>query len=91
MALTLMYLRTNNEAVAARLALPDTRYFIDHVRSDIMQLLTLGRALVMWDTIEPEVEWVLGQVRCTPLRFWFVMPRRSLPCWFVMPRRSLPC
>lgn len=65
-----MYLRSNNGAIAARLALPDTRYIIDHVRPDIMQLLVLGRALIMWDAIEPEVGWVLDQVSVANFLFW---------------------
>jgi hypothetical protein len=45
---------------------PDTAYALDHMRPDMVLLMALGRALVLWDSIEPtEVcgEWELLQ-RC---------------------------
>lgn len=63
LALALMFLKTNNEAVCERLQLPDTRYLLDYVRCDIMQLHVLARALIMWDSIVPSREWVEDQVR----------------------------
>jgi hypothetical protein len=32
---------------------PGTAYALDHMRPDMVQLMALGRALVMWETIEP--------------------------------------
>ncbi|GLI61805.1 hypothetical protein VaNZ11_004310 [Volvox africanus] len=57
-ALALMYLRTNNAAIAGRFQLPDTPFGLDCVRPDCITLRALGRALVMWDAIEPSEDWV---------------------------------
>ena len=62
MALGLMFIRTNNVAVASRLDLPDTRYLVDFVRSDVLLLRVVARSLIMWDSVCPSVEWVKGQV-----------------------------
>jgi hypothetical protein len=32
---------------------PDTAYALDHMRPDMVLLMALGRALVLWDSIEP--------------------------------------
>ena len=55
-----MFLRTENAAVASRLALPDTHFLLDFVRPDILMLRVIARALVMWEGVAPTDEWVLG-------------------------------
>ncbi|EFJ50111.1 hypothetical protein VOLCADRAFT_38546, partial [Volvox carteri f. nagariensis] len=57
-ALALMYLRTNNAAIARRFQLPDTPFGLDFVRPDCITLRALGAALVMWDSIEPSEGWL---------------------------------
>ncbi|GIM09537.1 hypothetical protein Vretimale_13366 [Volvox reticuliferus] len=57
-ALALMYLRTNNAAIASRFQLPDTPFGLDCVRPDCITLRALGRALVMWNAIEPSEDWL---------------------------------
>ena len=62
LALGLMYLRTNNVAVAEQLAIPDTHFLLDYVRPDFILLRVLAKQLVMWDSITPTEEWVQQQV-----------------------------
>ena len=61
-ALALMSLRTNNAAVAARFQLPDTPFGLDCVRPDCITLRALGRAMVMWDSIEPSADWLAASL-----------------------------
>jgi len=35
------------------LQVPDTAYALDHMRPDMVLLMVLGKALVMWDNIQP--------------------------------------
>jgi anaphase-promoting complex subunit 1 len=60
LALGLMFLRTENAAVASRLSLPDTHFLLDFVRPDVLMLRVIARALVMWEGVAPTEEWVLG-------------------------------
>jgi hypothetical protein len=39
-----------------------TRYALDRVRPDHVLLRVLGRALVMWDEVEPSAEWLAAQL-----------------------------
>ena len=52
-----MYLKTNNLSVADRLKVPHTLFLLDYVRPDQMCL-----GLVMWDSVEPTLQWVQQQV-----------------------------
>jgi hypothetical protein len=62
LALTLMYLKTNDQAIASLFTVPGTHYELDLVRPDNILLRVLGRALVMWDDVEPRMEWVQRQL-----------------------------
>lgn len=62
LALTLMYLRTNDRAIASLFTVPGTHYELDQVRPDNILLRVLGRALVLWDEVEPSMEWVQRQL-----------------------------
>ncbi len=62
LALTLMYLRTNDATIAARFAVPDTAYALSFVRPDFVLLRVMGRALVMWDGISPTDAWIDRQL-----------------------------
>ena len=62
MALGLMYLKTNDGSVADRLAVPSTLFMLDYVRPDLLMLRQLCLGLVMWNDIQPTLEWVHEQV-----------------------------
>jgi anaphase-promoting complex subunit 1 len=62
LALALMFLKTNNETVAARLKIPDTHFDLEYVRPDFILLRVLARSLIMWDSVSPTENWVLVQV-----------------------------
>ena len=64
LALGMMFLRSNNHAVAARLAVPDTLFLLDFVRPDLLMLRTLCRGLVLWDAVVGTAEWVEAQIPC---------------------------
>lgn len=57
-ALALIYLRSNREDIAAKLALP--KHFCDliEIRPDILQIRILCRSLIMWDAIKPTQQWL---------------------------------
>ncbi|KAF4040563.1 Proteasome/cyclosome repeat [Phytophthora infestans] len=58
LALAFMYMQTDNKAVAAQLAVPDTLILLDYVRPDILLVRTLAKNLVMWNDISPTTEWI---------------------------------
>ncbi|XP_008202865.1 anaphase-promoting complex subunit 1 [Nasonia vitripennis] len=62
MALGLMYLKTNNHAVAEWMAAPNTQYLLDFVRPDFLLLRILAKSLILWDEIEPSKTWVSSHV-----------------------------
>ncbi|CAI5943120.1 unnamed protein product [Closterium sp. NIES-65] len=62
LALAMMYLQSNNEAVAARLAPPATHFALEFVRPDFILLRVLACSLILWDSVQPSEEWVAAQV-----------------------------
>ncbi|XP_026741870.1 anaphase-promoting complex subunit 1 [Trichoplusia ni] len=74
LALGLIYLRSNNAALAAWLEPPSTAYQLDFVRPDLLMLRVIARGLVLWDSIEPTEEWVESQVPATIKPYCFVKP-----------------
>lgn len=62
LALGLMHLKTNNAAVAARLAPPDTHYLLEFVQPNVVMLRVVSQSLVMWDSITPSARWVESHI-----------------------------
>jgi anaphase-promoting complex subunit 1 len=62
MALALMYMKSNDREVAARLQVPDTIFLLEQVRPDVLLLRTTAKCLVLWDSIEPTEKWLHTQV-----------------------------
>ena len=62
LALTLMFLKTNERTVADMLVLPDTTFNLDFIRPTCILLRVVARSLIMWDSIEPSEEWVMKQM-----------------------------
>ncbi|KAG9790888.1 hypothetical protein KCU88_g1111, partial [Aureobasidium melanogenum] len=52
MALAFIFLKTNDEAMARKVDVPDTLHQFDYVRPDIFLLRTLARHLIMWKSIQ---------------------------------------
>ncbi|KAJ6261843.1 hypothetical protein Dda_2642 [Drechslerella dactyloides] len=57
-ALALIYMKTNDEALAKKIDVPDTTALMDYVRPDIFLLRTLAKHLIMWDNIDPSLDWI---------------------------------
>lgn len=61
-ALMLMFLKTNDAAVADMLVLPDTTFNLDFIRPSDILLRVVARSLILWDKIRPTHEWVMQQM-----------------------------
>jgi len=61
LALGLMYIRSGNKSVAARLNLPETQFLLDYVRSDFLLLRVISKSLILWENVEPTTSWVNSQ------------------------------
>ncbi|KAJ3291147.1 Anaphase-promoting complex subunit 1 [Borealophlyctis nickersoniae] len=61
-ALGLVYMKTNDQALADKLQLPTSSYVLERVRQDILLLRVLARNLIMWDQISPSKQWVVSQI-----------------------------
>lgn len=62
LALGLYFLRTNSAAAAARLQLPDTYVLLDTVRPDLQLLRVIARGVILWDAMNPSIDWVESQL-----------------------------
>ena len=47
----LMYLKTNNQSVAARLNVPETHFMLERVRPDLLLMRVVCKSLVLWDSV----------------------------------------
>lgn len=61
-ALGLMYLKTESQAILSRLCIPQTRFELQYVRPDFIMLRVISRNLIMWSRIHPSEEWIQGQI-----------------------------
>jgi len=61
-ALALMFLRTNCEAVASRIVIPQNIFQLDFIRPDFAMLRLVARCLIMWDSIEASEAWIAKQL-----------------------------
>ena len=57
-AIALIFMKTNHEALAQKIDIPDTLHQFDYVRPDIFLLRTVARHLIMWDDIQPTFRWM---------------------------------
>ncbi|KAK5045273.1 hypothetical protein LTR84_009379 [Exophiala bonariae] len=58
MAIAFVFLKTNDEAIARKVDVPDTLHQFDYVRPDVFLLRTLARHLIMWDSVKPTVDFI---------------------------------
>ena len=57
-ALSLMFLKTNNQAIADHLVIPSTPFLLDYVRPDFLLLRIVCRSLIMFDSVSPTRSWI---------------------------------
>ncbi|XP_073016150.1 anaphase-promoting complex subunit 1 isoform X1 [Primulina eburnea] len=57
-ALALMYLKTESEAIVSRLSIPQTHFDLLYVRPDFILLRVIARNLIMWSRVCPSEDWI---------------------------------
>ncbi|KAI5289746.1 Anaphase-promoting complex subunit 1 [Ascosphaera aggregata] len=57
-AVALIYVKSNDAAIARRIDIPDTPAQFEYVRPDFFLLRTLAKHLIMWDSIKPTEKWI---------------------------------
>ncbi|MCJ1286157.1 Anaphase-promoting complex subunit 1 [Xylographa opegraphella] len=62
MAVALIFMKTEDEALARKIDIPDTTHQFDYVRPDIFLLRTVARHLIMWKEISPTYAWIYRQL-----------------------------
>ncbi|KAI5296470.1 Anaphase-promoting complex subunit 1 [Ascosphaera acerosa] len=61
-AVTLMFMKSNDPTIASRIDIPDTPAQYDYVRPDFFLLRTLAKHLVMWNEIAASFTWIKHNV-----------------------------
>lgn len=61
-AIALIFMKTHDQAVARKIDIPDTLPQFDYVRPDIFLLRTLAKHVIMWDNIEANDTWIIGNL-----------------------------
>jgi anaphase-promoting complex subunit 1 len=61
-AITLIFMKTNDKIVANKIDIPDTLPQFDYVRPDIFLLRTLAKHIIMWDDIEAKDSWIVDNL-----------------------------
>ena len=56
--IALIFMKSENQALARKVDVPDSLLQFDYVRPDIFLLRTMARHLIMWSKIEPSFAWV---------------------------------
>ena len=57
-----MYLQTNHKEIAAAVGPPTTLSLLNVIRPEAMLLRVTGKALILWDSVEPTHYWFRRQV-----------------------------
>jgi anaphase-promoting complex subunit 1 len=58
LALTFIFMKTNDHTMARKIAVPDTRAWIEHVRPDLLLLRALAQNIILWNEIQPTLSWI---------------------------------
>jgi len=61
-ATALIFMKTQDEALARKIDIPDTILQFDYVRPDIFLLRTVARHLIMWENIQANARWMSVQL-----------------------------
>ncbi|KAG6735069.1 hypothetical protein I3842_01G302100 [Carya illinoinensis] len=61
-ALALMFLKTESEAIVSKLSIPHTQFDLQYVRPDFIMLRVIARNLIMWSRIHPSKDWIQSQI-----------------------------
>lgn len=61
-AIALIFLKSENQALARKVDVPDSLLQFDYIRPDIFLLRTLAKHLIMWKQIKPSLEWVTDNI-----------------------------
>ena len=57
-AITLIFMKSENKVLARKINVPDSLLQFDYVRPDIFLLRTLANNLILWSKIEPTFAWI---------------------------------
>ncbi|KAH3678195.1 hypothetical protein WICMUC_001624 [Wickerhamomyces mucosus] len=68
LALSFIYLKTNNEIIAEKLKIPETDQLLDYFRPDVLLLRVLGKNLIMWNDIDNTQSWIESEIPSTLLK-----------------------
>ena len=61
-AVALVFMKTEDAALARKIDIPDTVHQFDYVRPDIFLLRTVARHLIMWNEIRATTSWMKQQL-----------------------------
>lgn len=61
-ALSLMFLKTESEAIVSRLSIPNSHFDLQYVRPDFIMLRVIARNLIMWSRVHPSEDWIQSQI-----------------------------
>lgn len=61
-ALGLMYLRTGRKDIADILTIPDTVVALNAIQPTFLLIRTIARSLILWDSVQPNNEWLIHQI-----------------------------
>lgn len=76
-ALSLIYIRSNNTEILQRLRIPQTAVSLDLLRPDLLVYRAMGLCLVQWDQVHPSEEWIRGHIPEIITRAAFPIPSPS--------------
>lgn len=57
-AIALMFMKSEDQIVARKVDVPDSVLQFTYVRPDVLLLRTLAKNLIMWNSVEPTVDWI---------------------------------
>ncbi|KAK8066265.1 Negative regulator of mitosis [Apiospora hydei] len=57
-AITLIYMKSEDHIVARKIDVPDAMLQFDYIRPDLLLLRTLAKHLILWSEIKPTHDWI---------------------------------
>ncbi|KAK8038255.1 Negative regulator of mitosis [Apiospora phragmitis] len=57
-AITLIYMKSEDHIVARKIDVPDAMLQFDYIRPDLLLLRTLAKHLILWSEIKPSHDWI---------------------------------
>jgi len=77
LALGMIFHRSGSKPAASLVELPETLFELNGVRPDFLFLRVVSKSLILWDKIQPSLQWINAQIPGIILKYYSLFKRKA--------------